>query len=119
MQPSELLQQIIDKTLGILSFEVFISPVLIMLVYYIGAVVLPVIVYRFVHHTYEKIPSIELPKVDIDAGRIYDKIPVPISPKWIFLLGFAAVEICWRIFFEFFIAYFQMRDALLGMNIGA
>jgi len=32
----------------------------------------------------------------------------------LFLLFFLMGELAWRIFIEFFVAYFQIRDALLG-----
>lgn len=117
MQPSELLQQIIDGLIGILSFEIFISPPLMILGYYTGAVVLPILIYRFIHNYYKKISGVPIPKIDISVAKLSDKVSVKLSPKWIFLLGFIAFEVFWRIFFEFILAYFQIRDALVSLGL--
>lgn len=112
MQVSEFIDGILSTLLGLFSFEVFISPYLIILVYYLGAVIFPLYIYRFVRRHYKKVSDLNLPKVELDPSITVLKF----SPKWLFLLGFVVFEIFWRMFFEFFVAYFQIRDALMSMS---
>ncbi|MCP4933597.1 MAG: DUF4282 domain-containing protein [bacterium] len=35
----------------------------------------------------------------------------------LFIWLFIFMELCWRLLFEFMIAYMQMRDALLSINL--
>lgn len=112
MQPSELIHTLLESLIGILTFDTFISPVILLSAYYLGAVILPVIIYRYVYRPFEKNSPIKLPDAEMSYGNW------KLSAKWIFILSFIGFEIFWRIFFEFFIAYFQMRDALMSINTG-
>ena len=40
----------------------------------------------------------------------------PVVVASLFLLLFVCMEMGWRMMFEFMLAYFQMRDALLGLS---
>ena len=112
MQSTDLIQSFMQSVLGILTFDTLISPAILMLCYYMGAVILPVIIYRYVYRHFKNISPVTLPEVEIAAGKTSFKF----SARWIFILSFIAFEIFWRIFFEFIIAYFQIRDALMSIN---
>ena len=113
MQASEFIQTLTQGLFGILTFDTFISPAILLLCYYLGAVILPILIYRFIYRKFKKISPAGLPEVE----KVTEKIGLKFSPKWIFILSFLAFEICWRIFFEFFIAYFQIREALMSSGV--
>lgn len=97
-----------------LTFKSFISTEVLMMFYYLGAIVLPITTwilliwltqkYKIVHTTVKSTQKI---------------LWQALSPKQksIFILFFGILflfmELFWRMFFEFLIAYMQMRDALL------
>lgn len=99
--------------LDLLSFDTFISPAILLLCYYLGAVLIPVFIYRY---SYRYLKSLSPMKPDA-VERYTGNLPFRYSPRWIFILSFIVFEIFWRIFFEFFIAYFQIRDALMNANM--
>ena len=88
-----------------LSFRMLITPSVLIVVYYLGAVAMPLAAYGVFRTLLRRI------RQEGEEGR---------SPSWnwklrlLFLLFFLMAELAWRIFIEFFVAYFQMRDALMG-----
>ena len=98
-----------------LTFNTFITPSLLILMYYIGAVVIPLLSWYFaawVHRNYlSKVSGVlkeEIKRRTTAKQRLYTVI--------VFVLCFLCMEIFWRIMFEFFIAYFDMHDALMKMS---
>ena len=101
-----------------LTFESFISTEVLIVFYYIGAIVLPIGIwfvliwfirkYKFIEDAYKK-------------GR--ETIWGSLSRKQqtrlvaLFISAFLFMELFWRMLFEFLIAYMQMRDALLQSQI--
>jgi len=90
-----------------LTFRTMITPALLLGVYYFGAFVMPLAVYggvRFYLRRY--------------GGAVKPQENSPSRWSWklrlLFLLFFFMGEVAWRIFIEFFVAYFQIRDALIG-----
>ena len=86
-----------------LTFQTFITPKILILFYYIGAVAMPLVAWSaswWLKRRY--FPDYKLPK------QIYLYI--------IFLLCFLCMELFWRMMFEFLIAYFDMHDALMRMS---
>jgi len=98
-----------------LTFNTFITPSLLILMYYIGAVVIPLLSWYFaawVHKNYlSKVSGVlkeEIKRRTTAKQRLYTIIA--------FVLFFLCMEIFWRVLFEFFIAYFDMHDALMHIS---
>jgi len=108
-----LLQTLID----FLNFRIFISPYILLICYYLGAIGLPIMGWLFMLWIKRKFWV---------ASKIYDKskelskeyIPLKIRISFflLFLLFFISMEIVWRMMFEFLIAYLQMWDALMELS---
>ena len=97
-----------------LTFKSFISTEVLIIFYYLGAVILPVGIwallawlirkYRFVNTAYEN-----------GKEKIWKSLNRKQQARLVafFITSFLFMELFWRMFFEFLIAYMQMRDALL------
>ena len=99
-----------------LTFQTFITPTLLIVMYYIGAVLIPILSWylaRWIKKSYFSELSVQ----------IKESIQTRTTPKQrfivlvVFLICFLFMEIFWRVIFEFFIAYFDMHDALMKINI--
>ena len=89
--------------LDFLSFKTFITPSILLVFYYIGALVVPLLSWMFLRYLKRRyFPDLILPK------RLYLYV--------IFLLCFLCAELFWRMIFEVLIAYFDMHDALMRMS---
>lgn len=99
--------------LDLLSFETFISPAILLFCYYLGAVLIPVLIYRYVYRHFKQLSANKPEAVE----KLVEKISARYSPRWILILSIIIFEIIWRMFFEFLIAYFQIRDALISSNL--
>jgi hypothetical protein len=95
-----------------LSFKHFITADILIVCYYIGALVIPVLLYYFRRYLIEKIFLIRalndflrqaFSSLD-PKNRLYAKI--------LFIGIFLAMETVWRMMFEMMIGYFQMHDYL-------
>lgn len=97
-----------------LSFRVLMTPAILVVVYYFGAILGPLAVFWFFRKTSQvQGEETAVPK----RGRLRDSLDENRS----LLIGVAVVvlvlmEIFWRMMFEFFIAYFQIHNALMGMG---
>lgn len=89
----------------ILSFKTFISSYMLLIFYYIGAVLVPFICFKYANQIY-KYPKESIDKI---VPRKYT-----FNIFVFFLSIFIFLEILWRMIFEFLIAYLQMRDSLIG-----
>lgn len=99
-----------------LTFKSFISTEVLIIFYYIGAFILPIGIwllftwligkYQFINATYENGKEI-----------IWKSLNIKQQTKLIafFMFCFLFMELFWRMFFEFLIAYMQMRDALVNV----
>ena len=88
----------------LLSFKTFISPYMLYIFYYMGAVLVPLVMLKYSYKIYAFLK--------IDISKI---IPNEYKLKVysISILMFIFLEILWRMMFEFLIAYLQIRDALV------
>jgi len=91
-----------------LTFKSFITPDLLIIIYYMGAVVMPLfsyIIYRWLR----------------GKLSVYYDLTIYMNYKYLLYIPsfvcFICMEIFWRVMFEFFIAYFDMHDALVGMVV--
>lgn len=99
-----------------LTFKSFISTEVLIVFYYIGAVILPVSLWYFIIWLIRKYNF-------VDTAYIKGKEVLWLSLNGrqkiklitLFALFFFFMELFWRMLFEFLIAYMQMRDALLIM----
>ena len=97
--------------LDFLTFQTFITPTILLIIYYIGALVIPVLGWYFTFWVKKAYLS------DVSQA-IKDRT----SPKqrlmmfMIFFMTLLCMEIFWRMIFEFFIAYFDMHDALMKIK---
>jgi hypothetical protein len=99
-----------------LNFQFFISPYILIACYYIGAIAVPVASwflaswiirkYLLVSDNYES-GKTTLSNITSKKDRVLLYA--------LFILFFIFMEIIWRMMFEFLIAYFQMRDALMEL----
>ena len=99
-----------------LKFQSFISPDVLIVCYYLGAVAIPVASWFVMQWARRKYPALSNA---MNAGK--QAATVAISKRYrgwflaAFALMFMIMEIVWRMMFEFMIAYFQMREALMGI----
>ena len=89
-----------------LTFQTFITPSLLIFIYYVGAVLIPLFSWylsRWIKMVY---------KTEIETYTRFKKRFIGYTA---FLIFFFCMEILWRVMFEFFIAYFDMHDALMKL----
>jgi len=101
-----------------LTFKSFISIEVLIIFYYLGALILPIGVwllltwlirkYRLLNTAYENGKEI-----------IWKSLSRKQQTNLVifFVTSFLFMELFWRMFFEFLIAYMQMRDALLQTQL--
>ena len=84
----------------LLTFRTFVTPSVLLGVYYLGAVGMPLFFLYLLRR------------------EAFRRIRERLRSAWQWRLGilvmFLAGELSWRIFIEFFVAYFQIRAALTG-----
>jgi hypothetical protein len=88
----------------LLSFKTFISPYMLYIFYYMGAVLVPLVMLKYSYKIYAFL--------EIDINQIIPK-EYKFKVYSISILMFIFLEILWRMMFEFLIAYLQIRDALV------
>ena len=98
-----------------LSFRVLMTPAILLVVYYFGAITGPLVIFWFIRKTRQLASEVSAtPK----RGRLRESIIAEnrglIVTAGILML--VILEIFWRMLFEFFIAYFQIHNALMGMG---
>ena len=97
-----------------LTFQTFITPSLLIFMYYIGALFIPVV-------SWYLLKWIKLSYFQEISRRIKEEIQTRTTVKvrifmyMAFIICFLCMEILWRVMFEFFIAYFDMHDALMQL----
>lgn len=101
-----------------LTFKSFISIEVLIIFYYVGALILPIATwalltwlmrkYRLINATYENGKEI-----------IWKSLNKKQQTKLValFISSFLFMELFWRMLFEFLIAYMQIRDALLRTQL--
>lgn len=96
-----------------LDFDIFVSMDILKVLYFTGALVLPVFMWMFLQKTHRKFPALaSFPFSDDDTvgGRRSRLL------RWMFFaLFFIGAEVLWRIVFEYLIAYLQIREILMEL----
>lgn len=98
-----------------LTFKSFISTQVLIIFYYLGAVILPAAIWyltRWLMRKYTVFNTIYENGKDILWKSLSQKQQTRLALFFILTLFF--MELFWRMMFEFLIAYMQIRDALLG-----
>lgn len=90
-----------------LTFQTFITPTLLIVMYYIGAILIPLFSWYFIHW----IKTVY--KAELENKTTFKQRSIVYS---VFFISFFSMEIFWRVMFEFFIAYFDMHDALMKLT---
>ena len=94
-----------------LSFQTFITPSLLIIIYYMGVLLIPVLCFYVTF----RIKTTYLPDISQTAKTMLTtKQRVIFFIIFFFMLLF--MEMFWRVTIEFFIAYFDMHDALMKIN---
>jgi len=97
-----------------LTFQTFITPTLLLIMYYIGAILIPVVSWyftRWIQRSYFSESSKNIKEAFHTKTTFIQRFIVYAA----FILCFLCMEIFWRVMFEFFIAYFDMHDALMKL----
>ena len=101
-----------------LTFKSFISTEILIIFYYLGALILPIAVWH--QHTW-LFRKFRLLNTAYENGKefLWKSLNRQQQTKFIvfFVISFLFIELFWRMFFEFLIAYMQMRDALLQTQL--
>jgi len=84
-----------QEILDILTFKTMISKDMLFIFYYLGAIVVPFIIFLYTKNIYKPVQK--------NAPKVF----------MIFIAMFIFMEILWRMMFEFLIAFLQIRDALV------
>lgn len=133
-----LLSSVLAELWEFLRFRRFVSPGVLLVVYYTGAVGIPLIVgytlYRMRSHTGSRFKALgqrlaeTVEQVENGIGHVHQirdehtywerLTRTRMRLGLVALAGFIALELGWRMLFEFLLAYFQMHDALLLMQGG-
>ena len=102
--------------LDFLNFKTFISPSVLLFCYYLGALGVPVFASVMIFWARKQSRERGVVFVPDSRWKTWATHSNPVVVASLFLLLFVCMEIGWRMMFEFMLAYFQMRDALLGLS---
>ena len=98
-----------------LTFKTFISTEVLIIFYYIGALILPIGIWIFLTWLIRKYKYIN---TAYENGKVivWKSLDKQLQMKLVsfFIATFLFLELLWRMLFEFLIAYMQIRDALLN-----
>ena len=96
----------------ILTFNTFITQDVLVFFYYIGAVLMPVVLYFFKDYLIEHVSFLKTinDKLHTFYGSFSSKRKIVF---WMmFITIFLCMELCWRMMFEAMIGYFDMHNDL-------
>ena len=95
-----------------LSFDTFISPKVLVFVYYIMAVVIPLFLWSMRGYILKKVKF--LGDMDRSVKNFFSNLSMrnKIAIIMIFLMMFFCMELCLRMMFEMIIGYFDMHEYL-------
>jgi hypothetical protein len=98
-----------------LIFETFISPVALIVFYYMGAIIMPIFVWFLSRWLMKKVAPLEQGYQE-SKRVVWATLTLRYKILFIllFVMAFLFMELMWRMMFEFLIAYMQMWDALVN-----
>jgi len=103
----------------LLSFRTFVSPTVLIAMYWFGALVMPVALWLLARHFAKRFAA-RFPdaagRVQEGVRELHGSVPLRYRRRFWALLAVAILmaELAWRMTIEVMLAYFQMRDALLA-----
>lgn len=112
MTPQELLTTVWSGIVDILQFRVFVSPSVLLVTYYLGAALIPVLLFIAFRRLSGAIDK-HLVSWQALTDLILFVTDRPLRLALFAVVMFLGAELLWRMMFEFILAYFQMRDALI------
>lgn len=103
-----------------ITLRFFVTPYLIVLAYWIGAFVVPLLAALITAWLANKAKNSDISATHIESLQKWiNTLPYARATKWaigaIFMLIFLFLELAWRILFEILIALFHIHDALLAI----
>ena len=98
-----------------LTFKTFISPMALIVFYYMGAVLMPLFIWFFSRWTMKKITMMEQ-SYQASKNLVWGNLILKYKILFVilFVMMFLFMQLLWRMMFEFLIAYMQIREALYG-----
>ncbi|CAA6818123.1 MAG: Unknown protein [uncultured Sulfurovum sp.] len=96
-----------------LNFKTFISPMALIVFYYLGAIVMPLFIWFFSRWIMKKISMMEQ-SYQVAKNMAWGTLSFKqkILFMVLFIIMFLFMQLLWRMMFEFLIAYMQIREAL-------
>jgi len=103
-----------NTSMDFLTFKTFISPTVLIVFYYMGAIVMPIFVWFASRWLMKKIDLVEQ-SYQKSKKMVWATMSLryKILSIVLFIMMFLFMELLWRMAFEFLIAYMQIRDALV------
>lgn len=101
-----------------LTFKSFISTEVLIVFYYLGAIVVPIGVWLslvWIIQKYNMVGTVYESGKEIVWASLNSQQKMKLIV--LFITSFLFIELFWRMLFEFLIAYMQMRDALLQIQL--
>ena len=95
-----------------LSFNTFITQDILIFLYYVGAVIIPVVIWLFRNYLIDRIALFK--QINTEMKNYYHMLSAKQKMLiWLsFMVMFLFMEIFWRMMFEMMIGYFDMHDYL-------
>jgi len=100
-----------------LTFKSFISTEVLIIFYYLGALIFPIGIWflnSWLIRKYKLFNTVHQSGKEVIWNSLKRKHKIMIVS--FFVISFLFMELFWRMLFEFLIAYMQMRDALLQIQ---
>jgi len=99
-----------------LVFNKFIAQDVLIVAYYFGAIVIPILLWYARSYFIKKVLLIK--EIESFVGSYYAKLSSQEKRKvWLaFIALFICTQLCWRMAFEMMIGYFDMHDYLYEMS---
>ncbi len=101
-----------------ITFKSFISTEVLIVFYYLGALILPIGIWLLLAWIIRKYRLLNTAYAN-GKKLLWESLNRKQQTKFVafFVISFLFMELFWRMFFEFLIAYMQMRDALLQTQL--
>ena len=101
---------------GLITFETFVSPTLLIGFYYLGALGGPIVGMFVMRQLVSVARRVNVPRSDATEAAREVWIKTRAGIGFVAFFAFVMFELFWRMLFEFLLAYFQMRDALMALG---
>ena len=97
-----------------LTFKTFISPMALLVFYYMGAIVMPILGWFFARWLMKKVTPLERGyQKSREMAWAFLSLKYRVVFIVLFIMMFLFMELLWRMMFEFLIAYMQIWEVLV------